>query len=66
MNKAQISRPERSHETLDCQTAQRVVGEARQRVKERLPWWHDAQFQSAVNHIASCQECRRWLINEMP
>lgn len=65
MIEAQISRPKAS-QGLDCQTVRRVVGEARQRAKEELPWWRDDQFRSALNHIASCRGCSRWLINEMP
>jgi len=40
---AQISRPkaDRDYESLDCQTVRRVLGEARQGVKEGLPWWHN-------------------------
>lgn len=68
MIEAQIPRPKKDGDYVDinCEESRRVLEEARQRVKEGLPWWHDAQFRMSLKHIASCQDCRRWLINEMP
>ena len=65
---AQISRPkaDRDYESLDCQTVRRVLGEARQGVKEGLPWWHNAPFRVPIKHIALCFECGRRLVCEMP